>query len=273
MVIFELKKQLLNILPREDAIELLKFVLDCDLTGLALRAQEQATNEQQEKLLSLAKEIQNGRPLQYVLGFWEFCGLKIKVNEDVLIPRADTELLAESAAELISDKMRVIDLCTGSGCIAAFLANCADCFVTAVELSKGAIEVAKENLNALTRGNFEVQRADVLLPPDLSVFRDYDILVSNPPYIRTDVIPSLDKNVQNEPITALDGGKDGLDFYRAIAKEWKRVIKPDGKILLEIGFDQANEVAEILKNNGFCNIKLLTDSGGNDRVIIGTLKT
>lgn len=273
MKLSDLKALLLTKVSKQDATELLKFVLGTDITSILNNRDTDIDGGFCVLAVKYAEMVQNGTPLQYILGEWDFYGLTLTVNKDVLIPRSDTEVLVDKALELIKAGDRVLDLCTGSGCISAALLNNADCFVTAVELSDKAIKVAEQNLKRLTNGNFEIKKADVLDNPDGTFTEKYDIIVSNPPYIKTKVIDTLDKNVRNEPVMALDGGEDGLRFYRAIAQGWKSLLKSGGSLLVEIGFDQADEVAQILKNNGFCDVKTIKDTCGLHRVIIGTAKT
>ncbi len=273
MTVRQLKTALEQRVSKTDAALLLKLTLGTDSTGLILRADEETDQNIALLTLKYAEMVQNGTPIQYLLGEWEFYGINIAVNKNVLIPRADTETLVDEALKIIKKGDRVADICTGSGCIAAALITNADCFVTAVELSDRAIKVAEQNLKATGNKNYGIIKADVLNSPDDTLWDRYDVIVSNPPYIKSEDIKKLDKNVQREPIMALDGGEDGLKFYKALAKEWKKLLKEGGKILLEIGFDQAGEVSEILENNGFCDIKCVRDSGQNDRVIIGTIKT
>ncbi|MGN1080477.1 MAG: peptide chain release factor N(5)-glutamine methyltransferase, partial [Acutalibacteraceae bacterium] len=231
-----------------------------------------AKAEEKKRLLELSEEIKKGKPLQYILGEWDFFGRSFTVNENVLIPRQDTELLVEKTMEIAKGGENILELCTGSGCIAVSLANeISGCTVTAVELSEGAAEIAEKKIHRFCKKNVVLERLDVLSKCPERHEGKFDILVSNPPYIKTADLDLLDKNVKNEPRMALDGGTDGLMFYRAIAKNWKKSMKSGGKILLEIGFDEAESVKGILEKNGFCGVSVFKDSGNNDRVIIGTL--
>ncbi|MBD5132803.1 MAG: peptide chain release factor N(5)-glutamine methyltransferase [Clostridiales bacterium] len=210
-------------------------------------------NEYADRLLA-------GEPLDYILGNTDFCGVKIKVDNRVLIPRFETEILANLVAEEAgeSDK-KVLDLCTGSGCIAAVVARNSKASVTAVDVSDDALEVAKENLAGL---GVEVVKSNMFE----SVDGKFDIIVSNPPYVRSGEIAGLQPQVTAQPHIALDGGADGLDFYRIIAQNAKSYLSPHGVIMLEVGYDQAQEVAALLKPLGKTEIK--KDLDGKDRIVI-----
>lgn len=212
----------------------------------------------------------SGEPTQYILGEWEFYGLRFEVGEGVLIPRADTETAVEQALAALSGKTnpRVLDLCAGSGCISiALKVNRPDAAVTAVELYPPAIDYLRRNCS-LNRVGIDVRQFDVMMEP--VGFEGYDLIVSNPPYIDSRAMDSLPENVKREPRTALFGGADGLDFYRAIADKWLPLMKKDGAVVLEIGFDQGEKVQNLLRSKGM-NTSLVKDLSGNDRVIIGTL--
>lgn len=272
MVIREIRKLLLNTLSASDVLELMKFVLKADAAYIFANGEKELSAAEEEQLFRLAGAVKDGEPIQYILGEWDFMGYTFKVNENVLIPRSDTELLAELTVKNARGGDSILELCTGSGCIAVAVANLVkDSFVTAAELYDGALSLAKENIKRLTAGNVRAVKLDVLKAPPKSFRKKFDIITSNPPYIKSADIPYLDKNVRREPKSALDGGEDGLVFYRAIADKWKRTLKPGGKMLFEIGFDEAEDVRDILAANGFENITVHKDTGGNDRVIIGTL--
>ena len=212
----------------------------------------------------------SGEPLQYILGEWDFFGITLKVGEGVLIPRADTETVAERAIELLKGLKNpiVFDLCAGSGCIGIALSKFAGAKVSFFEKSPKALEYLSHNVTS-TNTNAEIFEADVLLPPENEFFGTADMIISNPPYIKSGVIPSLSKEVGFEPKMALDGGDDGLVFYRSIAKNWKRVLKKNGYLVFEIGFDQEKEVIEILKAEGYSEVTSGKDLCGNPRVVYG----
>lgn len=212
-----------------------------------------------------------GVPLQYILGEWEFFGLPFKVGCGVLIPRPDTEIVAETALKLLK-KIKaplVADICAGSGCIGITLAKHGDAKVSFLEKSREAIGFLNENL-ILNGVDGTVIECDVLECPDFGTPDTLDLIVCNPPYIKSEIIPTLSREVLNEPEMALDGGKDGLVFYREIAKKAVSALKNGGHLVFEIGFDQAKDVEEILRLNGFTDIHTVKDYGGNDRAVYGT---
>lgn len=204
-------------------------------------------------------------PLQHITGHQEFMGLDFKVNDKVLVPRQDTESLVEEVVKYIKDKdLKVLDMCTGSGCIAISVKDmCENTLVTASDISKDAIEVAMENA--------ELNFADVeFIESDLfdEVTGKFDVIVSNPPYIRTSEIENLMDEVRvYDPKMALDGDSDGLKFYRAISKDAIDYLKTNGMIFYEIGYDQGNDVKNILEDLGYVDIKVIKDLSGKDRVV------
>lgn len=219
-----------------------------------------------EKYNELVNQRAGHIPLQHLVGTQEFMGLTFKVNENVLIPRQDTELLVENVADCLGNGERtVLDMCTGSGCIAVSIDRLSkDSKVTAVDISEKALEVAQEN-NRFNNANVTFIQSDLFT----NVTGRYDIIVSNPPYIRTDEIPKLMEEVKShEPVMALDGMDDGLYFYKKICNEASDYLNDNGKIFFEIGYDQGDDVSEILRQNRFCNIEVLKDLSGNDRVVI-----
>lgn len=219
-----------------------------------------------EKYNELVNQRAGHIPLQHLVGTQEFMGLTFKVNENVLIPRQDTELLVENVADCLGNGERtVLDMCTGSGCIAVSIDRLSkDSKVTAVDISEKALEVAQEN-NRFNNANVTFIQSDLFT----NVTGRYDIIVSNAPYIRTDEIPKLMEEVKShEPVMALDGMEDGLYFYKKICNEASDYLNDNGKIFFEIGYDQGDDVSEILRQNRFCNIEVLKDLSGNDRVVI-----
>ena len=210
-------------------------------------------------------------PLQFILGKWWFYGLEFFVGEGVLIPRQDTELLVETALELLRDKQgaQVCDLCCGSGCIAISLAKeRQDLDVTAVEKFDKAYGYLTHNITHNDAKNVMPVKADVTLKS----FGMYDLIVSNPPYIPVTDWETLSPEVQKEPETALLGGKDGLEFYRIITSVWKTALKSGGSLAFEVGINEAEAVAEILKAENFSEITIRNDLSGIQRVVFGTLK-
>ena len=214
--------------------------------------------------------------MAYLIGEWEFYGLTLDVCRDVLIPRPDTETLVERGILFLRDKenARVLDLCAGSGCVGLAIAdNCPDAKVVLGEWSEDALRVCRQNIRrcALTE-QVQAAQADALEPPP-RLLRDFDLILCNPPYIPTLEIPRLDPSVRDyEPHIALDGGEDGLKFYRAVAKKWKRALKPGGKLAFEVGFDQAPAVEYILAEHGYQDIQTTLDPGMHWRVVEGRIE-
>lgn len=225
-----------------------------------------------EALDRAKQRVVNGEPLAYVLGEWFFYGLAFKLNDACLIPRPDTEHIVDKAIELIPKNTVIADLCTGSGCIAiSILKHRADLTCVAVDISEKALAAAKENARA--NGVSERVRfvcADLLTDSPTEILGEQKLgaVVSNPPYICTDVIPSLE-TVRHEPIAALDGGDDGLAFYRALTKDYKHSLDVNGVIIFEIGYDQARSIKKIADGEGF-SCSVFKDYGQNDRVAVLT---
>ena len=215
-------------------------------------------------------------PLQYILGKWDFFGLSFTVNEHCLVPRPDTECLVEEAIRLLPKGGRFADLCTGSGCIAvATLVERPDLNAVALELFPETLALAEKN--AMDNGvspRFIPLCANLLDggAEALTAYAPLDAILSNPPYIPTKVIEGLSPEVHREPHAALDGGEDGLLFYRAILKEYPKLLKPGGQMLLEIGYDQPDALFTLCaKYLPACSVRVLRDLGGNDRIIHITL--
>ncbi len=223
--------------------------------------------EKIHKIMQKVSRLKDGEPVQYILGKAEFMSLEFEVNPSVLIPRADTELLVETVIERTPDNSEIMDIGCGSGCIGISLAHYMNnVAVTLVDISKDALKTAKRNAEkngVLSKVSFV--KHDILKKmPDTLV----DCVVSNPPYIRDEVIKTLDKKVRDfEPYTALSGGEDGLIFYRRIAQA--APLKSGGLLAFEIGFDQGDAVSLILEENGYKNIEILKDIEGRDRTVLG----
>jgi release factor glutamine methyltransferase len=205
-------------------------------------------------------------PLQYITGEQEFMGLNFRVREGVLIPRQDTEILVMEALK-VSEGKRVLDICTGSGCILLSLARLGGIeHGTGVDISEAALEIARENAK-------ELQVSVDLISSDIysQVEGKYDIIISNPPYIQTEVIPTLMEEVKDyEPVIALDGKEDGLFFYKEICRGLKDYLNPGGHVLFEIGYDQGEAVKKLLQEAEMININIIKDLAGLDRVVTGT---
>ena len=206
-------------------------------------------------------------PLQYILGIWDFCHETYRVTENTLIPRQDTEKLVELAVRLMPSGARFIDLCTGSGCVAiSTLAARQDCRAVAVDLFPQTLDVARENAETNGVGDrLGLIGGDVLEPSFMEELGRFDCILSNPPYIETQKIGLLDEELSFEPAAALDGGDDGLKFYRAIIGSYGKYLTDAGIMLLEIGCDQARAVTAVAHANGF-KCEVYKDFGGNDRV-------
>lgn len=213
-------------------------------------------------------------PLSYLTGMCCFMGIDFFVTPDVLIPRQDSECLVEEAMRYVNDGDSILDMCTGSGCLLLSLMHYKNgCMGTGVDISEGAVAVAEKNLKTLEEagmlngGTARILCGDMFAPLDPG--DKYDCIISNPPYIRTEVYETLMPEVHDhEPRTALDAGSDGLMFYRKIAKAAPGFLSREGRLFLEIGYDQADEVSEILKGSGFTGIDVYKDYAGNDRVVI-----
>lgn len=251
-----------------DARLLLEEICGTDHNTLLCHGDREVSEKEEEQYRKTIEQRAQHVPLQHILGYQDFMGLRFHVNEHVLIPRQDTEILVEEAMRYLHDGMRILDLCTGSGCILLSLLHYSnDCEGTGVDISKEALQVAA--LNAELLGI----KAD-FLKSDLyeKVTGKFDLLVSNPPYIERKVIPTLMEEVREyDPYIALDGGEDGLDFYRRIIGGAQDYLKRGGQILMEIGSGQAQAVSELLREAGFKEIDVCRDFAGLDRVVSGRL--
>ena len=221
-----------------------------------------------ERIAERAKRI----PLQHILGHTGFMGLDFKVNEHVLIPRPDTEILVEETLKYVHDGMKILDMCTGSGCILiSLLEYTNDCIGVGVDISESALEVASDNAYTILKNRPEKEYVEYsFIKSDMfsEIQKDvkFDIIVSNPPYIKRDVIGTLEAEVKDhDPRNALDGGADGLDFYRIIAEDAYDYLNPGGYLLMEIGYDQAEDVVKLLK--AYKDVEVIKDFAGLDRVI------
>lgn len=264
----------------EDANMKAKIVL-ADLLGknkeyLMIHEDDDIKDGLNKIFLNKIERLKNREPLQYVINKQDFMGIELYVDENVLIPQPDTENLVEEVIFLsdkkrkyIRDEIKILDLCTGSGAIAISLSKLINkSLVYASDISKKALKIAEEN-SMKNHANVLFLESDLF--DKISKMYKFDIIVSNPPYIESKVIKTLSEEVQKEPILALDGGEDGLDFYRKIAKDAKDYIEKEGYLALEIGYNQRNKVENILKENGYKNIYSRKDLGGNDRIVVGQI--
>lgn len=232
------------------------------------------TEEQKAALTRALDERAAGRPLQYILGEWDFLALTLKVGEGVLIPRADTEVLCEEAVRRLAGvkSPRVLDLCAGSGCVGLGLASlCSSAQVTAVELSDAALPFLRENVARYPQYAVTVKQADVLHDAD-AFDGGFDAILSNPPYIPTGDLEGLMREVQHEPRMALDGAADGLMFYRAITEQWLPKLRDGGVCAVEVGIGQAADVAALFTAAGLADVRIIRDLGGVERVVSGAKK-
>ncbi len=254
-----------------DARLLLEFVCGTDRNTLLAHGDSELTGEQESAYRELLKKRSRHIPLQYLTGVQDFMGLEFAVNEHVLIPRQDTEILAEEALKNLHDGMQVLDLCTGSGCILISLLNYSNnCEGVGADISEEALRTAALNAGRLLGGRANI----TFVQSDLfeNVRGMFDMIVSNPPYIKSEAIGTLMPEVRDyEPRQALDGGEDGLLFYRRILRESSRYLRKGGMLLFEIGYDQGEEVSGLMEQAGFLEVRVVRDYGGLDRVVCGTL--
>ena len=258
-----------------EARELLCFASGKDRAQLIHDLPLYVSEGVEKRFRGLLERRVKGEPVAYLLGEWEFYGLTLDVGRDVLIPRPDTETLVERGILFVRDRpegTRVLDLCAGSGCVGLAVAdNCPNTQVTLGEWSEAALRVCRNNIRRCGLGG-QVQAAQVdALEPPPRVLRDFDLILCNPPYVPTLDIRRLDPSVRDyEPHLALDGGEDGLKFYRAIAKKWKCALKPGGRLAFEVGYDQAPAVEAILTEQGFTGLQTTRDPGLHWRVVEGS---
>ena len=252
-----------NSIDEREARLLLAFSLEIPIEKLLIK--NDCTIEEYTKYMQLINERAAGIPFAYIVGHKEFMKLDFKVDKNVLIPRDDTEILVQEVINL--NKKKILDMCTGSGCIAISLAKyIKDAVVDAVDISEKALAIAEINANK-NDVNVKFIKSDLFE----KIEDKYEVIVSNPPYIKTEDLKNLQIEVKNEPLNALDGGKTGLNFYKKIIKDAKKYLKSNGILALEIGYDQAEEVANLLKENEYEEIKIIKDLSGNDRTIIARL--
>lgn len=259
-----------------DAWYLMEETLQVTRTRYLMDSGRAVSEEEKTRYLEQIDKRAAHIPLQHLTGHQEFMGLDFRVSEDVLVPRQDTEILVEEALKYVHSGMKLLDMCTGSGCIllsivklAAELKDCKEVTGTGVDLSEKALKIAQEN-----RRNLGLEQTTALLQSDLfeQVNGTYDMIVSNPPYIASEVITTLSEEVKDhEPVMALDGGTDGLDFYRVIIEKSPSYLTLGGMLFFEIGYDQGVSVSRLMEKD-FKDIHVIKDLAGLDRVVYGTLK-
>lgn len=279
-----------------DARLLLEFVCGTDRNTLLVHGDREVSVEEYDRYRELIRRRAAHVPLQHLTGEQDFMGLPFIVNENVLVPRQDTEVLVEEVMKHLHDGMRILDVCTGSGCILLSLLHYSnDCEGVGVDLSGQALAVARENYGRLLAGRPEMKarflEGDLFGALTLAGESDgrtvsdgvkpdggtngpqdrFDVIVSNPPYIKTDVIDTLMPEVrEHEPMMALNGGADGLVFYRRIAGEAGAYLNGGGMLFFEIGCEQAADVREIMEGAGFREVEVVKDFAGLDRVVYGS---
>ncbi len=234
-----------------------------------------ASPEREAQVRRLVERRMAGEPVAYLIGEWEFYGLPLDISQDVLIPRADTEVLAEQAIAYIQTlgECRVLDLCAGSGCVGlAIAAQAPQARVVLGELNDSALKICRQNIrrNGLSGRVMPVQ-TDAREKPARSL-GEFQCIVSNPPYIPTGDIAGLEVSVRDyEPHLALDGGTDGLDFYRSISRDWREALSPGGRLFFEVGIGQADPVLRLMRSQGFGDLQVIKDRNSIPRVVLGTL--
>ncbi len=254
----------------QKARRLLAFTLNKEKEYLMIHEDEEINEKIYKSYLEKIERAKNHEPLQYILENQEFMGFDFYVDKNVLIPQPDTENLVEEVLEIVEKnnikQPKILDLCTGSGAIAISLAKLIKgSIVYGSDISEKALQIAEDN-SISNQANVLFLKSNMFE----NIFKGYkfNIIVSNPPYIETKQISTLEKEVQNEPHLALDGGEDGLAFYRIIAENAKKYLYDNGFLALEIGYNQRNKLEEILKNKNYKNIYSKKDLSGNDRLII-----
>lgn len=231
--------------------------------------------EVEMRVQQLTQRHLSGEPVAYLIGEWSFYGLDLDINESVLIPRIDTEVLAEQAIAFVSaqENARVLDLCAGSGCVGLAIAkHCPNSRVVLGEKDEAALRICRQNTRRCGLTEWVIPwQVDALERPSPQL-GEFDCIVSNPPYIPNGDIAALDVSVRDyEPLMALRGGEDGLDFYRAICEKWRDALRIGGRLLFEVGIGQADDVLRIMRAAGFGDNTITEDTGGVARVVAGTL--
>lgn len=268
--------------PSRDAALLVEHFFGLDRTKLVLQGEQEADSMTERQFRQAVRERTERRPLQYIFGSWEFMGLKLAVGEGVLVPREDTVTLVEAAAQRATAGVPAgnpaevqavgLDLCAGSGAVALGLASLLPGMeLTCVELSPAAFSYLTKNLAAYPQYAVKAEQGDILLPETAAKFADgsVDLLTANPPYIKTAELSGLQEEVRKEPELALDGGEDGLLFYRAICTLWAGKLRPGGVLAVEIGDEQAQSVSALFAARGLKKIQVYQDLAGKDRCVCG----
>ena len=255
-----------------EAQSLLQKAFLLDRIGFIIHKTDKADENCSHNFLKFIEKRISGEPLQYILGEWSFMGFDFKVGRGVLIPRDDTEVVVNLCIDFLKSRTdkKTVDLCSGSGAIAVALDKISGAKVTAVEIDETAFSYLETNVKE-NNSSVKPVMADALEICDTFADGELDLIVSNPPYIKSADIETLQKEVQLEPRLALDGGEDGCDFYREIVSRWSRKLKKGGALAFELGEGQADAVKALMTEQGFSDFKISLDFGGVQRAIIGTL--
>lgn len=254
--------------PGFDASMLAERFLGLDRPGLAVHGGETPDDAKRRDFLEAVGQRAARRPLQYILGEWPFMGLTLRVGEGVLVPREDTAVLVEAMAARLDRNMRGLDLCAGSGAVGLGICSLVQgAEVICIEIDETAGEFLRENISGYPGYSCRAAIGDVLAGPDDSIAEGIDFIASNPPYIPSDELGTLQAEVQKEPSLALDGGGNGLIFYRAILEKWAPLLRTGGVLGVEIGETQAGDVAEMFAQAGFEDIVVEKDLAGLDRAV------
>lgn len=255
-----------------EAQSLLQKAFSLDRIGFIIHKTDKADENCSHNFLKFIEKRISGEPLQYILGEWSFMGFDFKVGRGVLIPRDDTEVVVNLCIDFLENRTdkKTVDLCSGSGAIAVALDKISGAKVTAVEIDETAFSYLETNVKE-NNSSVKPVMADALEICDTFADGELDLIVSNPPYIKSADIETLQKEVRLEPRLALDGGEDGCDFYREIVSRWSRKLKKGGALAFELGENQADAVKALMAEQGFSDFKISLDFGGVQRAIIGTL--
>lgn len=243
---------------------LLLYELEISKEQLAMQQDNEMNSQKIKKFDKHMEELIQGKPLQYITNSQGFYGLDFYVDENVLIPQPDTEILVEEIVNISKNKKKILDICTGSGAIAIAIAKNTDSEIQASDISWEALEIAKKNAI-----NHDVKIEWIQSDLFENIEGKFDVIVSNPPYIETKTISTLSPEVKNEPFLALDGGEDGLEFYRVLTQEAKRYLVSGGILAVEIGYNQKEKVMQLFEKAGFCEIYAKKDWGKQDRIVVG----
>lgn len=252
-----------------DARLLLEYICHTDRNTLLVHGNSERNNLEEQFYKAVIAKRSERVPLQHITGEQEFMGLTFKVNEHTLIPRQDTEILVEECMRYLKDGMRILDMCTGSGCILLSLMHYSnECQGVGIDISEEALKVASENADRLNEKDVSFVYSDLFE----KVSGKYDMIVSNPPYIPSAVIPTLMPEVrEHEPVTALDGTENGLFFYEKIVEKSKEYLTNGGLLLFEIGYDQGDAVSRMMIDAGYNEVEVVKDYAGLDRVVKGCI--